>query len=284
MSQAGGAVLPLEEVVQSVNGVTPDASGNVVVSGLGTSTTFPAFSIYREADFAVTPSGTYWPLSSANTELAGSTFTLEAGFRLVVPQDGRYYIAASGGHRNTSGFINDVICSIQTAEGADAATNTFTTKARTTGRTTEIDGQGEPSGVVQTPLIVLDLLAGDKIAVLAQAGLASTMQNVNLTVLGVPATFDFAQGKSAFEVAVDEGFVGNEAAWLASLVGADGADGADGINGTNGTPHSDNKITATKPYFHTCPLPHCFEKLMRKQGWGQRELPPRVLLEIKQIL
>lgn len=31
-------------------------------------------------------------------------------------------------------------------------------------------------------------------------------------------------GKSAYQVAVDEGFVGTEAAWLASLVGADGAD------------------------------------------------------------
>jgi hypothetical protein len=36
------------------------------------------------------------------------------------------------------------------------------------------------------------------------------------------------RGKSAYEIAVDEGFVGNEAAWLASLVGDDGDPGADG--------------------------------------------------------
>lgn len=48
-------------------------------------------------------------------------------------------------------------------------------------------------------------------------------------------------GKSAYEVAVDEGFVGDETAWLASLVGADGpqgpigAPGTDGTDGTNGT-------------------------------------------------
>lgn len=42
-------------------------------------------------------------------------------------------------------------------------------------------------------------------------------------------------GPSAYEVAVAQGFVGNEAAWLASLVGAAGSDGTDGVDGTNGT-------------------------------------------------
>lgn len=40
-----------------------------------------------------------------------------------------------------------------------------------------------------------------------------------------------ADGASAYEVAVANGFVGTEAEWLASLVGADGADGADGAPG-----------------------------------------------------
>ena len=40
-----------------------------------------------------------------------------------------------------------------------------------------------------------------------------------------------ATGDSAYEVAVANGFVGTEAEWLASLVGADGADGAQGIDG-----------------------------------------------------
>lgn len=51
-------------------------------------------------------------------------------------------------------------------------------------------------------------------------------------------------GKSAYQIAVDNGFVGDEPTWLASLVGADGApgmdgadgaDGADGIDGVDGT-------------------------------------------------
>ncbi len=43
---------------------------------------------------------------------------------------------------------------------------------------------------------------------------------------------DGADGKSAYEIAVDNGFTGSESEWLASLKGADGEAGADGI-----TPH-----------------------------------------------
>lgn len=42
-------------------------------------------------------------------------------------------------------------------------------------------------------------------------------------------------GKSAYEVAVIEGFGGNESEWLESLVGPAGADGADGAKGDPGT-------------------------------------------------
>lgn len=43
-------------------------------------------------------------------------------------------------------------------------------------------------------------------------------------------------GKSAYQIAVDEGFKGSETDWLASLKGADGKDG---INGTDGKPGKD---------------------------------------------
>lgn len=42
-------------------------------------------------------------------------------------------------------------------------------------------------------------------------------------------------GASAYEIAVDEGFVGTQDEWLSSLVGPAGQDGADGSDGTNGT-------------------------------------------------
>lgn len=48
-----------------------------------------------------------------------------------------------------------------------------------------------------------------------------------------------ADGKSAYEVAVAEGFIGDEAAWLASLVGPAGADGQDGQPGADGAPGTD---------------------------------------------
>ena len=43
-----------------------------------------------------------------------------------------------------------------------------------------------------------------------------------------------ADGKSAYEIAVENGYTGTESEWLSSLVGASGANGSDGINGTNG--------------------------------------------------
>lgn len=42
-----------------------------------------------------------------------------------------------------------------------------------------------------------------------------------------------ADGRSAYEVALDNGFVGTEAEWLASLVGPGGDAGADGADGTS---------------------------------------------------
>lgn len=44
-----------------------------------------------------------------------------------------------------------------------------------------------------------------------------------------------ADGKSAYEIAVANGFSGTEAQWLTSLKGADGADGSDGADGAPGT-------------------------------------------------
>mgnify|MGYP004459737377 CR=1 FL=1 len=49
---------------------------------------------------------------------------------------------------------------------------------------------------------------------------------------------DLPRGKSAYEIAKENGFDGTEAEWLASLKGATGAAGADGKDGENGkTPY-----------------------------------------------
>ena len=51
-------------------------------------------------------------------------------------------------------------------------------------------------------------------------------------------------GKSAYEIAVEYGFVGTEAEWLKSLKGVDGKDGCDGRNGVDGLPGKDGKSGA----------------------------------------
>lgn len=50
-----------------------------------------------------------------------------------------------------------------------------------------------------------------------------------------------ADGLSAYEIAVKNGFVGNENAWLASLQGQKGDEGPAGANGTNGVNGADGK-------------------------------------------
>ena len=45
-----------------------------------------------------------------------------------------------------------------------------------------------------------------------------------------------SDGKSAYEIAVANGFTGTEAEWLESLKGIDGKDGADGLPGKDGEP------------------------------------------------
>ena len=53
---------------------------------------------------------------------------------------------------------------------------------------------------------------------------------------------DGENGKSAFEIAVEGGYVGTEAQWIESLKGANGKDGKDGADGQNG---ADGKDGAT---------------------------------------
>ena len=56
---------------------------------------------------------------------------------------------------------------------------------------------------------------------------------------------DGADGLSAYEVAVANGFVGNEAAWLASLVGATGATGPQGPTGATGASAVTQTVSGT---------------------------------------
>lgn len=55
------------------------------------------------------------------------------------------------------------------------------------------------------------------------------------------ATKSAVPGKSAYQIAIENGFVGTVEDWLASLKGEKGADGKDGIDGKNGVDGQDGK-------------------------------------------
>jgi hypothetical protein len=62
----------------------------------------------------------------------------------------------------------------------------------------------------------------------------------NAVLEGVP-------GKSAYEVAVDNGFIGTETQWLASLIGAQGPQGIQGVPGNTGATGSTGATGAQGP-------------------------------------
>lgn len=68
-------------------------------------------------------------------------------------------------------------------------------------------------------------------------------ESINLTVEEANALdgADGSDGLSAYEIALDNGFVGTESQWLLSLKGADGADGQDGADGIDGQDGADGQ-------------------------------------------
>lgn len=65
--------------------------------------------------------------------------------------------------------------------------------------------------------------------------------SVAIVNIGGDGSGSGGDGKSAYEIAVENGFVGTEAEWLESLKGADGKDGENGINGIDGINGKDGK-------------------------------------------
>lgn len=91
---------------------------------------------------------------------------------------------------------------------------------------------------------------------------------------------DGAPGKSAYQIAVDNGFTGTETEWLASLKGADGTPGAPGIpgqDGADGAPGADGfspTVSVTDiPGGHRVTItdatrPHTFDVMDGQDGTG----------------
>ena len=81
------------------------------------------------------------------------------------------------------------------------------------------------------------LCAGDSVGVLVNGADGTNGTNGTNGTDGTNGT----NGKSAYELAVEAGFEGTEAQWLASLKGADGTNGTNGTNGTDGTNGTNGK-------------------------------------------
>ena len=108
--------------------------------------------------------------------------------------------------------------------------DTFTHSTRLAGLTTSMLLKPKVARVLTLASIadISAIFANYDVMLFAQNGAAGTN--------GANGTngSDGTDGLSAYQIAVQNGFVGNEAQWLASLVGADGEDGADGADGIDG--------------------------------------------------
>jgi hypothetical protein len=109
--------------------------------------------------------------------------------------------------------------------------------ANVTGLQTALDGKE----AAQTAASQAEAEAGTQTAIRSFSPLRIKQAILALSPGGPPGA-DGVDGASAYEIAVANGFVGDEATWLASLVGpagADGTDGAEGPQGIQGPPGND---------------------------------------------
>lgn len=100
----------------------------------------------------------------------------------------------------------------------------------------EIRRQLATLGVRDTDLQFASNMTGDELIAIIQDGINKKVGIKDFFIKYLPEDFveRLVQGKSAYEIAVENGFEGTPAEWLESLKGANGRDGTNGTNGTNG--------------------------------------------------
>jgi hypothetical protein len=97
-----------------------------------------------------------------------------------------------------------------------------------------------PPDATDTCMLVVSSVAAGSNPSCPKMGSGFTMSGGTLSVSSTPGPQGDpgptgAQGESAYQIAVANGFIGTEPQWLASLVGATGATGPQGPAGMNGT-------------------------------------------------
>lgn len=94
-----------------------------------------------------------------------------------------------------------------------------------------------------------------------------------------PAGVNGSNGKSAYELAVDNGYKGTESEWLTSLVGKVGADGTKGQNGENGT-NGKSAYELAKDNGFTGSLADWLDSVTGKDGLSAYELAKRMAIQV----
>ena len=209
---------------------------NILVNGIGISTASPA------------GCGTDAPAVGEEGILRGSLD--DTGFYVYCYQAYTLFLKDAGGAWNEFATIDP---SAETGSPIERFGETFEW-----GDNTALYIKTNPGVAVQLyarqGALVVDNTPNDKtdddVNVVQPGGAASAVEGV-----GVAG----ADGASAYEIAVAAGFVGDEAAWLASLVGAqgpagpagaagaDGADGAQGPQGPQGPAGADGAGAVARP-------------------------------------
>lgn len=149
---------------------------------------------------------------------AGFTGTVQEWLASLKGADGRGIVAVA---RTTGDGLAGTV-DTYTITYTDGTTSTFTVRNGANGE----DGADGADGGYYTPTLTVD-------GTLSWNGSKSGMPPVqSANIKGAPG----ANGKSAYQLAVEAGFTGTLQEWLASLQGAPGQDGANGTDGGYYTP------------------------------------------------
>jgi uncharacterized coiled-coil protein SlyX len=138
-----------------------------------------------------------------------------------------YYSTAMGKYTTASDYGSLVIGQYNSSGSSATSANSFSTA-----NTAFVIGNGADSGLSDAFSILFDGTTN-----IAGSVTATSFVGDGSGLTGITGT----EGKSAYEIAVDNGFTGTIAEWLLSLNGTDGAEGKQGSQGLQGEDGGDDQ-------------------------------------------
>ncbi|WP_240458456.1 hypothetical protein, partial [Sphingobacterium luzhongxinii] len=161
---------------------------------------------------------------------------------------GKYEYISENGTKTTINVPSDVIQNFETIVKEENVNNAITNLIKNVGGNVYYDG-AKFTYVTNTgetkEITIKEIIKGNET-------ITTLVDNKDGTITynneeGEPVTIDLKtgpaglNGKSAYEVALENGFVGTKAEWLLSLVGATGANGKSALEVWQGLPGNDGK-------------------------------------------